>query len=248
MTHELVGANINEISSDTKSIKREKAIVKVIARLLDLNFDDLWQRQKRRLRRLVFLWSLFAVCLFAGVSFVICRNLPFAAKITLEDMSKFNAKLPGLQRASVKLYLDNDTIEKDIDSTATCALFQNIPSKYRNQKVHVVVESWPYETLDTNLCLDNSLSLPIRRSDYYHCFGGVVRSGNDVLEGVRVVVGDNVGYTDSAGHFSVNIPEDKLAVTQPVKLYKKGYCSDLDSGEHSFYPNKNLEFMMYKKQ
>lgn len=44
ITPELLGVNVNELG-------RSKAIVKVVARILGLRFDSLWQRHRRRMRR-----------------------------------------------------------------------------------------------------------------------------------------------------------------------------------------------------
>ena len=58
---ELLGININEIG-------REQAFIKVVARILDVKFDLLWDRHRRRLRRRKSVaWALFSLLLLAGL-------------------------------------------------------------------------------------------------------------------------------------------------------------------------------------
>lgn len=59
--NELLGININEIG-------REQAFIKVVARILDVKFDLLWDRHRRRLRRRKSVaWALFSLLLLAGL-------------------------------------------------------------------------------------------------------------------------------------------------------------------------------------
>lgn len=62
---EILGANINEMG-------RDAAAVKVVARMFDIRFDELWQRHEReqkRRRRLMIASAIAAVLLMSGIAF-----------------------------------------------------------------------------------------------------------------------------------------------------------------------------------
>ena len=69
-----------------------KATIRVIAGLLDLPFDDLWQREKRRRRRRILFVSLFVLCLlslaFAGYRQLLKSEYARKAREIVENIEK----------------------------------------------------------------------------------------------------------------------------------------------------------------
>ena len=49
--HEILGVNLNEEGSGSKRMKRQRAIMQVVSRMLDVNYDQLWNRRRRQIIR-----------------------------------------------------------------------------------------------------------------------------------------------------------------------------------------------------
>lgn len=67
---QLLGINLNEKGNQNKHYLKSRAVVQIVARILDLTFDELWDRERKRiLRRNIYygVVSLFFVVLFAGL-------------------------------------------------------------------------------------------------------------------------------------------------------------------------------------
>lgn len=47
---ELLGVNINEEGKNSRWHKRERAVLQIVSRILNISFDELWNRQARRIR------------------------------------------------------------------------------------------------------------------------------------------------------------------------------------------------------
>ena len=94
---ELLGINVNEIG-------REQAFVKVVARILDVKFDLLWDRHRRRLRaRRSASWAIVSLLLLAGLfmydytrvkveyfdGYIDCNGIPHGI-FPVDDISRRN--------------------------------------------------------------------------------------------------------------------------------------------------------------
>lgn len=169
---EILCANINEESKDRKWIKKEKAVIKVIAKMHELSFDELWQREKRRKIKRFFslLFLFFIACLL--MAFVFKQSQPKDISIYLNEVSYHNNNLPPLKDAEIILYLDNDTRKDTIKSLKDKAFFPNIPVKYIGKKVRLIFETTnkaykenDYKKVDTFIVLRESQIINIQRND-----------------------------------------------------------------------------------
>lgn len=169
---EILGANIAEEGKGNSWTKHQKAFIKVVAKMQNLELDDLWQRHKRRtMRNWIFGVLLFvAVLLFTG--FVIRNNMPKDVRVSLSEISFHNKDLPPLNSAEITLFLDGDVRKDTVTSIDDYAFFPNVPAKYIGRQVRVTFKTTDkeyrfndYLSLDTIVELRTDQTLNIRRND-----------------------------------------------------------------------------------
>ena len=160
---EQLGANIHERVSRWPWINRDRAYVQLITKLLGVEFDSLWQRHKRLLRRTCALWAVGAVAVVATIIGVWLANQPVDVNIRLQEESIHNDHLPPLREAVVSLTLDNETKWDTLDDINDVAFFANIPHKAIGNPAHLTVECGNWLTVDTTITLSIESTLGIRR-------------------------------------------------------------------------------------
>lgn len=126
---EILGANINEHISRWPWVNRERAYVQLISKLLEVEFDAIWQRHKRLLIQKVIYWSIATLMVIASLIGVWIKNQPVDVRLHLQQSSMNNDQLPPLENAVIRITLDNETKVDTVSSLADSASFANIPSK-----------------------------------------------------------------------------------------------------------------------
>ncbi len=168
---EILGANIHEKVSRWPWINRERAYVQLITKLLDVEFDSIWQRHKRMLIRKVVAWVIGVLTVIAALIGVGMANQPVNVKMNLHEASVHNDNLPPLNDAVVTLTIDNETKSDTIHSIDDAALFANIPHKAIGKNAHITVECENWLTTDTTFVLTKDIIVDIARDP--HPYGDI---------------------------------------------------------------------------
>lgn len=160
---EILGANVNEKVSRWPWINKERAYVQLITKLLDVEFDSIWQRHKRLMREKI---ALIIVGIVMALSSILCAwmmNRPVDVMIRLDEASSHNDNLPPLSDAIVILTLQNEIKQDTISSIDSFVTFANIPHSAIGQEVRVVISATDWLTTDTTAILGQELTIPISR-------------------------------------------------------------------------------------
>ena len=80
---EILGVNIHEEGSGSAYIKRERAVIQIVSRMLNVSFDRIWQRQRRRLIRRAILSVFGTLMVLAALIAVWVLNQPFHSTLSL---------------------------------------------------------------------------------------------------------------------------------------------------------------------
>lgn len=156
---EILGTNVNEIGQDA-------AVVKLIARMLNLEFDALWQRCERQRKRKILVRTIFVVALFLFVSslgmWII--NQPFNIEVRLEDTSIRNETLSPYSSGVISLKIGDEEIKDTLNGIDGRSIITDIPKQYFNKCVNVKFESPYYYSVDTIIPLAETLHLNIVRN------------------------------------------------------------------------------------
>ena len=204
---EILGVNINEEGAGSRYMKRERAVIQVVSRMLGVNFDQLWQRQRRRIRRRIALWTVGSLLVAGALIGTWLLNQPFSARVALTESTPEVAALPPLQNAVLTLRVGDEERTDTIADLRSEAVFRYLPARLKGKETAVRVEAYGYRTLDTTVVLSESLSLPLQRDE--NLFGNLsafVLMEGDLCPNLPIRVEQIETRTDPNGRFRLFIP------------------------------------------
>jgi hypothetical protein len=222
---EILGANIHEKNYRWPWLNKERAYVQLVTKLLGVEFDSIWQRHRRMLRRRIALWTIGIVAVIAALIAVWRASVPFEAEVNLTEASVHNDNLPPMQQAVVTLTLDNETKSDTIHSLSDVAMLRNIPHRFLGKQVHINVTCQDtnglcqYLPLDTTVTLSRSVTLSLRRDEaLYGTIRFMLWSANTerVFPGEDVTVGGIPATSDADGRVVMTIPLEQQRTEYPV--------------------------------
>ena len=214
---EQLGANIHERVSRWPWVNRERAYVQLVTKLLGVEFDSLWQRHKRLLRRRCILGTIAVVAVFAAIIGVWRANQPMDVSIRLQEVSTHNDHLPPLQKAVVSITLDNETKRDTLEDINDIARFANIPHSAVGQPVRITMVCGNWLTVDTTMKLAEELTLNIRRVP--KPYGNVTFT----LWDIDAIAGKADIRISIAGVDSVSDADGRVRLTIPIERQDTAY-------------------------
>ena len=222
---EILGANIHEKIYRRPWLNCERAYVQLVSKLLDVEFDAIWQRHRRLLRQKYAIWTIGSIAVITALFSVWIHNQPVNVTMHLNEVSVHTPALPPLADAVVTMSIENETKTDTISSIENNALFANIPHRCLGKPVHVTVACRDYLPVDTTFILTDLVLLNIRRNPSIY---GNIRFqlwNPNTEKGVAdasLKVGEYTVTTDTKGFVSLSIPliEQKTSypITAPMTL------------------------------
>lgn len=208
---EILGANIHEKIFRWAWLNQERAYVQLVSKLLNVEFDTIWQRHKRQLIGKIIAWSislLFVVSLLIGVY---TMNQPIDVKIQLKETTYHNPALPPIQPTELVLDLKDEVKKSVLLAFDSAVVFKNIPHKYLNKEVYISANIRDFIPLDTALVLSENMQINIQRNT--HVYGGIKFQLWDknakALSGVKIQIQGYEVVSDEEGYVSLFIPLEK---------------------------------------
>jgi len=216
---EILGANIHEKIYRWPWMNRERAYVQLVSKLLDVEFDAIWQRHKRLLRQKLMAWAVGILLVIAALVGVWVNSQPVDVELQLNEASVHNPDLPPLKDAVVTLTFDNETKSDTVSSLDVRAAFTNIPHRFMNNKVRVRVESQNFLPTDTVVLLTKENVVNVYRNP--DVFGNVrFRLWNIATERTAaqtdVAVDGRPAISNTDGYVQLSIPLSEQKVSYPV--------------------------------
>ena len=204
---EILGVNIHEEGSGSAYIKRERAVIQIVSRMLNVSFDRIWQRQRRRLIRRAILSVFGTLMVLAALIAVWVLNQPFHSTLSLYEETPALPELPPMHDAVVTLHLPDEERTDTIRSFETACLFRYLPARLKSSEVRLQVAAPDYIPLDTIVTLMEQISLPLHRDPAVYgmlCAILIVDGKPAAFTPIRIE-----GYetaTDGNGRFELFIP------------------------------------------
>lgn len=234
--HEILGANIHEKIYRWPWLNKERAYIQLITKLLDVEFDTIWQRHKRRIIEQCLLWAAGVIAVAAAIFGVWKANLPVDVRVRLNEVSAVNRNLPPLTDAKVTLQLDNDKMIKRIKTIDDEACFPNIPARMLGRDVRIVVSDSleRYSNVDTLVRLCDVMTIKICRNPRKY---GILKFRLlDIatvlpVRNCRIEIEGETCISDSNGNVLLTIPLDKQRTKYKIHSDRK-LEDDTCSGEY----------------
>ena len=222
---EILGANINEKVYRWPWLNRERAYVQLITKLLGVEFDNIWQRHRRLLRKKIAAWTVGIVLVIAALLGVWINSWPVDVAVSLNETTAHNEALPPLKDAEITLTLENEIKKDTIRSLDSNVIFANIPNHAVGEKVRVTVECKDWLSVDTTLVLSKDVKVNMARDP--HAYGDVefrlwnMNKESGVANTQVSIAGINA-ISDGKGYVRVFIPlekqSDRYKIDSPLRL------------------------------
>lgn len=217
---EILGANIHEKNSKLPWLNRERAYVQLVSKLLGVEFDAIWKRHKRQLRRKIIALTVAALAVIAALIVVWRMNQPFNATVNLNESTVHNEALPPLKDAAVTLTLKNETKTDTIRAMESSIVFNNIPRRFLNKEVHLTASCRDFLDVDTTLVLTQNNIINIYRDP--KVYGDVhfklwSLNKEESITNTTIEVDGNAVSPDANGCISLFIPLELQKTDYPIK-------------------------------
>ncbi len=226
------------LSVDIREAGATKAYIRVVSRMLDIEFDELWRRHLRERRRNTLLgstlglFSLFLIYWFA---------VPVSLTIELRDANHNNLPMPE------EAYIEVAGRKYSIASFDQSVVIDDLPGYYRLRDVELRFAATYYndivEPIPLTAGISNSVAIALSRDDSFGTYAGVVLDDNGIpIEGVTVDVEGVTATTNSQGEFHIDIPVENQSPTKRVVISKDGYVTRVREDE---CPSDRISYLLH---
>lgn len=226
---ELLGVCTNEVG-------REKAFIRVISRMLGVNFDELWKRHERERHRRIVVRSI-------GGPIVVGLLYFFAIPVSLDiQMIDESHRLP-MPSDAVLVVANAEYPLKSLDTIIT---INTIPGYYRGQNVPFSFYSTYYINFDGDIELGmgvkNTKIMKLKRDSSFAIYAGTITDvyGSPIIQ-ARVHIGDSITHTDYNGNFKVVFNVDEQSENKKLRITKMGKREIVRDDE---CPSSDLKYIM----
>ncbi len=209
---EILGANVNEKIYRSARLNRERAYVQLVSKLLGVEFDAVWQRHKRLLRRRNTAWAAGTLLVLAALAAVWMLNRAVNVSVECREASPHNANLPDARDIVVTLTLDNETKSDTLATWDDKGLFANIPRHFMGKPARITAQCPQFVPLDTVMTLRPKMALGLQREvEYYgrvHFKLWSIREER-TYPGVRLEIDGIEAFSDAEGCVDLLIPVER---------------------------------------
>lgn len=171
--------------------------------------------------------GILALLLIGGVGYYLWRmSTPLQMKINITENKDYCIPaLPFTEGTLQCEYADNAVQTIHVGADNATVFLNEIPYKYMHSDVHVVFVADGYQTIDTVVKVQKSLTLSLmRNNDLGVVMGRIVDFETEQpIEGATVTLQDMTVTTDRFGQFRIDIPFAKQDKTQRVTVTKDDY-------------------------
>ncbi len=208
---EILGANIHEKVFALPWLNVERAYVQLISKLLDVEFDAIWHRHRRRLIQKIAAWTFAAIAMLMTIFCVWTMNQPTEVRMSLNEATVHNDNLPPLSGGVVTMILDNEIKTDTLGSIGDSAIFTNVTRRFLNKPVRVKVACRDFAAVDTTVILSENVSLNIHRlADVYGNISFQLWNSDGCgVANVAVTIAGYSTVSDENGNVSLLVPLEK---------------------------------------
>lgn len=227
---ELLGVNIGEVG-------REKALIRIVSKMLDVEFDSLWNRHLRQKRTRIITSSLLSTAILTSLYFL---AVPLWLSVDIEFPTS-NLPLGD----EIKLTVDGAEYIHSIEDPNFHKI--SIPGFKRFAQTNLKIETQFFQTFDTSLNLGagvaKNVKIDMLRDSTFAVFAGNVYDSELLpLSNVKVNIDQYEAITGPNGHFRIVLPLASQLPEKRISLRKIGYKPILRDDE---VPGKDIKFIMH---
>lgn len=231
--------------TDDGKTDRDKAFIRLVAFMLGVDFDTLWQRRKRFIRRMVAL----LVCLgVVAAALAYWFMVPVRLQVHVADEP---CSLPGMEQG----VLSFAGSEYSLPRPDTTIALSSLPGycRLRTMPLHFVADRFYLEEsvpVHIKPGIRQEVTLQLRRDDSFAIYAGSVYDGgyddysSHPVADASVDVGPYHAATDKTGYFRIEIPLEAQREVLPLKIEKPGYQPFVRDEES---PDTGLRYLLHRQ-
>lgn len=237
----LLGIAVN----DDGRINPQKSFIRLVSHLLGVEFDVLWRRHRRFIRRMTA--ALMLACtamLFLGYWFM----APVRLDVTLLDE---RSSLPGMERGTLVV----NGSEYPVTHLDTTISADPLPGYRRKGVVPIRFDSDRFylaEQMEVKLGMGirQHVLLQLHRDSTFAVFSGILYDGGyedfeaHPVDGATVFVGERELTSDEQGRFRVIFPLDKQERYKAITIVKPGFQTFHREDES---PHTELRYLLHRQ-
>ncbi len=241
----MLGVNVHENMHGFSFVRKERALIQVISRMLNVRFDTLWQRQRCRMVQQLCINTGLALTFVGSCGYIWASNQAFDMTVHLHEISPHNARLPLVKGSYVEIQFGKEWVRKDFSSLSTPLVFLDIAAKYKGQQLPARLKSYGFTLTRPQIEASASTSISLTRDETYAKVKGWVRddASNTKLAGVQVSIKGKQTTTDAEGRFELSLPLELQEEVYEITLTHEG---KVHSFKDKTYPTKNDENFIIK--
>lgn len=192
-------------TTDDGEKNRQKAFIRVVSRMLGVNFDTLWQRHKREVRAIA---GIVTVSVLVGLVLAYWLMVPVHLTVNLMD-EKHN--LPPIEDGTLLIAGS----EYHFHSLDTAINIGNLPGYMRSRDLeYEIMTPYRYDTILSRVTvtcgISQQIAVQMRRNKEFAIHSGVVLDeDSEPIQGVTITIEDQTSVTDSLGRYSIEFPLEK---------------------------------------
>lgn len=230
--------------TDDGKTNRQKAFIRVVARVLGRKFPSLWKRHQRFVRHVLEVLSLMIITL---LSLAYWFMLPVRLDLSILDET---STLPGMDNGVLTI----NGSEYSISHPDTVLHIDPLPgyNRLKSVKLHFRANRY-YDTIEERIVVGAGFrqryDLQLHRDNTFAVFAGYVFDGdaNDYseapIEGAHVQVGSYDSSTDKDGHFQIILPLEEQEQYKTILITKEGYLTKTRKDET---PYSKLIYLLHR--
>ncbi|MBR5019605.1 MAG: TIR domain-containing protein [Bacteroidales bacterium] len=210
--------------TDDGNTDPEKAFIRLVAHILGLQFDTLWHRHRRFVRRLAVAAAALAVVLAALAYWFM---VPVKLQVSVRSEA---CLLPEMEAGTLTVNGSEYPLTRPDTTVSAGAL----PGYFRLRTIPVSFHADRYYDDETLLVplgagIRSLATMQVHRDSTFAVFAGKVYDGSaadfltNPVPGVQVTVGDRTAVTDGDGSFRIVFPLEEQSETKPLILGKEGF-------------------------
>lgn len=227
--HSILGINTREAGVSRRKAY-DRAMLMVVARMLQLDFDGLLLRDKQRRRKRTIIASLVSLLIVAALCCTWWLSQTVEVAMTTHEQTETNAYLPPCEQIALRLYLDKEQKSDTLKAIGDTAVLRHIPPRFIGREVRIELTAADYLPLDTVVTLQRQMNLPMRRDAAIYGHVQFRLIGERTAQ-VPLRIGDYETVSDADGQVTLDIPVAEQRTAYPVMIKNNVDTIDMPCGE-----------------
>ena len=219
-----------------------RTLMAVVARILGVPFDMVYDRQLRHRRnRIITFVSILSLMVITAFYIL----TPIENSVHLKDVYGHLPHVPGGELVVENIHYPLNTMQYD-----TVITLPSTPGYKRGGRIEVMFTAPFYDTIKTSIPVGFGFSseseLDLIRDDTFSLFGGqIISEDGTPIKGAYVKVAGETAITNELGFFRIYLPIERQAEEQTILIMCDGYQEVYREDE---CPSDDLKYIMHPSE